>query len=89
VRFDAFSFIHHSKIYSQASAKEAQDFCKDRNMNLASFEKALESDMVTDFIGALGIYYLLNFFQFKILVLLRHGQQHNIHVARKERGRII
>ena len=46
--------------------------CKERNMNLASFEKALESDMVTDFIGALGIIFL-HIFVFCIIVSLLSG----------------
>jgi len=44
----------NSYIFLQATASEAQKLCEKRNMNLASFEKPKENDMVTDFIGALG-----------------------------------
>jgi hypothetical protein len=48
--------------------------CKERNMNLASFEKALESDMVTDFIGALGIIFIHIFVLHVVLELLGFAQ---------------
>lgn len=46
--------IHIKILYSQATFDDAQKMCRDRNMNLVSFEKLAESDLVSDFISGLG-----------------------------------
>jgi hypothetical protein len=39
----------------QATYDDALKVCKNRNMDLASFESLLESEMVTDFVEGLGM----------------------------------
>jgi len=38
----------------EASFDDASKLCGERNMEIASFESLLESDMVSDFVGSLG-----------------------------------